>query len=47
MIGAIAVEEVAVGVLEEEVDGLLPPLVPRVSRPSESGRIDAHVEGEE
>ena len=39
-IGAIAVEEVAVGVLEEEVDGLLPPQVHSVARPGEDDGKD-------
>ena len=37
LIGAIGAEEVTVEVLEEDVDGLLPPLVHRVASPGESG----------
>ena len=47
MIGPIGAEEVAVGVLEEDVDGPLPPLDHRVASPDESGGLDALVEGEE
>ena len=46
-IGTIAVKEVAVGVLEEDVDGLLPPLVPRLASPGVSDGRDALVEGKE
>ena len=37
VIGAIAVKEAPVEVLEEDVDGLLPPLDHRVASPGESG----------
>ena len=47
MIGAIEAEEVTVEVLEEDVDGPLPPLDHRVASPDESGGLDALVEGEE
>ena len=40
-------KEVAVGVLEEDVDGPLPTLVPGVARPGVSGGGDALVEGKE
>ena len=46
-IGPIAVKEIAVDALEEEVDGPLPPLVPGVASPGESGGRDALVGGEE
>ena len=46
-IGTIALKEVAVGVLEEDVDGPLPPLAPRVTSPGESGGGDALVERKE
>ena len=37
MIGAIEAEEVTVEVLEEDVDGPLPPQVHKVASPGESG----------
>ena len=46
MIGAIAVKEAPVEVLEEDVDGLLPPQVHSVARPGEEDGKDALVEGE-
>ena len=47
MIGAIAVKEAPVEVLEEDVEGLLPPQVHSVARPGEDDGKDALVEGEE
>ena len=44
--GTIAAKEAPVEVLEEDVDGLLPPLVPRVASPGVSGGRDALVGGE-
>ena len=46
MIGAIEAEEVTVEVLEEDVDGPLPPQVHKVASPGESGGWDPLV-GEE
>ena len=46
VIGAIAVKEAPVEVLEEYVDGLLPPQVHSVAKPGEDGRKDALVGGE-
>ena len=46
MIGAIAVKEAPVEVLEEDVDGLLPPQVHSVARPDEDDGKDALVGGE-
>ena len=46
VIGAIAVKEAPVEVLEEDVDGLLPPQVHSVAKPGEDGRKDALVGGE-
>ena len=46
VIGAIAVREAPVEVLEEDVDGLLPPQVHSVARPGEDGRKDTLVGGE-
>jgi len=37
LIGPIGAEEVAIEDLEEDVDGLLPPLDHRVASPDESG----------
>ena len=47
MKGTIAVKEAPVEVLEEDVDGLLPPQVHSVARPGEEDGKDALVEGEE
>ena len=46
VIGAIAVKEAPVEVLEEDVDGLLPPQVHSVARPGEDNGKGALVEGE-
>ena len=46
VIGAIAVKEAPVEVLEEDVDGLLPPQVHSVARPGEDDGQDALVGGE-
>ena len=46
VIGAIAVKEAPVEVLEEDVDGLLPPQVDSVARPGEDDGKDALVGGE-
>ena len=46
VIGAIAVKEAPVEVLEEDVDGLLPPQVHSVAKPGEDGRKDTLVGGE-
>ena len=43
VIGAIAVKEAPVEVLEEDVDGLLPPQVHSVARPGEDDGQDALV----
>ena len=43
VIGAIAVKEAPVEVLEEDVDGLLPPQVHSVARPGEDDGKDALV----
>ena len=47
VIGAIAAREAPVEVLEEDVDGLLPPQVHSVARPGEEDGKDALVVGEE
>ena len=47
VIGAIAVKEAPVEVLEEDVDGLLPLQVHSVARPGEEDGKDALVVGEE
>ena len=46
VIGAIAAREAPVEVLEEDVDGLLPPQVHSVARPGEDDGQDALVGGE-
>ena len=46
VIGAIAVKEAPVEVLEEDADGLLPPQVRSVARPGEDDGKDALVGGE-
>ena len=46
VIGAIAVKKAPVEVLEEDVDGLLPPQVHSVARPGEDDGKDALVGGE-
>ena len=47
MKGTIAAKEAPVEVLEEDVDGLLPPQVHSVARPGEDdGKADALVGGE-